>query len=218
MPFYGCSELVVNGETFLNVLHHGKVFTTISENDGTLQKINEGLNLKERIRRGKDPTPSMLNIDSQSVKVVLFVSQDKGIDDNKRVNGRKCHIVTYTLGLVWFVVVHAANLTDGSMVNKVVEPLSGYLHRLKKILADVAYEKNFRDWVYENILGIELELSSKPPATRGFVPIKWRWVVEQIFGRFNYFRRLDKDHEKSVGSSEAWVLWQNCQTILYRLE
>lgn len=186
--------------------------------DGTLQKINEGLNRKERIRQGKEATPSMLNIDSQSVKAGPFVGHDKGIDGNKRVNGRKRHIVTDTLGLVWFVVVHAANLTDGSMANKVVEPLSGYLHRIKKILADAAYEKNFRDWVYENMLGVELQLSSKPPTTKGFVPIKWRWVVEQTFGRFNYFRRLDKDHEKTVESSEAWVLWQNCQTILYRLE
>ena len=28
-------------------------------------------------------------------------------------------------GLIWFVVVHAANLTDSSMADKVVEPLQG---------------------------------------------------------------------------------------------
>jgi len=133
------------------------------------------------------------------------------------VNGRKRHVVTDTLGLVWFVVVHAANLPDDSMANKVIEPLLGYLHRLEKILADGAYQKNFRKWVEENILGVELELSSKPPSTKGFVPIKWRWVVEQTFGRFNFYRRLDKDHEKTVDSSEAWILWQNAQTILFRL-
>ena len=74
------------------------------------------------------------------------------------------------------------------------------------------------DWVYENLLGVEVELSSKPPSAKGFVPVKWRWVTEQTFGRFKDFRRLDKDHEKTTESSEAWVLWQNCQTILYRLE
>ena len=89
------------------------------------------------------------------------------------------------------VVVHAANLTDGQMADKVVEPLIGYLHRMRKILADAAYEKGFRDWIYDNLLGIEVELSSKPPSTKGFVPVKWRWVTEQTFGRFNFFRRLD---------------------------
>lgn len=187
------------------------------KNDGTLQQLNEGLNQKERIRQGKEPTPSMVSIDTQSIKAAPFISQDKGIDGNKRINGRKRHIITDTLGLVWGVVVHAANLHDGATASQVVEPLVGYLHRLKKILADAAYEKVFRDWVYENLLGIELELSSKPPSSKGFIPIKWRWVTEQTFGRFNFFRRLDKDHEKSVQSSEAWVLWHNCQTIIHRL-
>lgn len=185
--------------------------------DGTLQCLNDELNQKERERQGKAGTPSMLSIDSQSVKTGPFISQDKGIDGNKRINGRKRHVVTDTLGLVWFVVVHAANLTDGSTADRVIEPLVGYLHRLKKILADAAYQKVFRAWVEEHLLGIELELSSRPPSTKGFIPVKWRWVTEQTFGRFNFFRRLDKDHEKTVQSAEAWMLWQNCQTILFRL-
>lgn len=110
------------------------------KSDGTLQRLNEGLNQKERLRQGKEPTPSMISIDSQSIKVAPFIHQDKGIDGNKRINGRKRHIITDTLGLVWGVVVHAANFHDGAMANQVVEPLIGYLYRLKKILADAAYE------------------------------------------------------------------------------
>ena len=185
--------------------------------DGTLQKMNEGLNRKERKRQGKDSTPSMLSIDSQSVKLGPFINESRGIDGNKRINGRKRHVVTDTLGLVWGVVVHAANLPDGSMANQVIEPLIGYLDTMKKILADAAYKIEFMDWVAENVLGVEVEISSKPPSVKGFVPVKWRWVTEQTFGRFNFFRRLDKDHERTVQSSEAWVLWHNCQTILYRL-
>ena len=57
------------------------------KNDGTLQKLNKGLNCKECVRRGKEPTAIMLSIDSQSVKAGPFVSQNIGIDGNKRVNG-----------------------------------------------------------------------------------------------------------------------------------
>lgn len=185
--------------------------------DETLMKMNEGLNRKERERRGKEATPSLLSIDSQSIKSGPFTSEDKGIDGNKKINGRKRHIITDTLGLIWGVVVHAANLTDGGTAHRVVEPLQGYLSRMEKILADAAYKTTFMDWVTENLLGVELEISSKPPSTKGFVPVKWRWVTEQTFGRFNFFRRLDKDHEKTANSSEAWVLWQNCQTIIFRL-
>ncbi len=109
-------------------------------------------------------------------------------------------------------------LTDGQTANQVIEPLIGYVFRLRTILADAAYEKVFRDWVETNLLGVNLELSSKPPSAMGFVPVKWRWVTEQTFGRFNYYRRLDKDHEKTVESWAAWVLWQNSQTILLRFD
>lgn len=119
-------------------------------------------------------------------------------------------VVTGTLGLVWGVVVHAANQAHGATAERVVAPLRGYLHRMKKILADAAYEKVFVDWVRENLLGLELEITAKPPDSKGFVPVKWRWVSERAFGLFNFFRRLDKDHEKTTHSAEAWVLWHNC--------
>ncbi len=182
--------------------------------DGTLEKLNWQLNIRERKRRKKEDSPSLLCIDSQSIKVAPFVRQQTGIDGNKKVNGRKRHLVTDTLGLVWGVVVHAANQADGATAERVVAPLRGYLHRLEKILADAAYEKVLVDWVTENLRGVELEITSKPPDSEGFVPVKWRWVSERAFGLFNFFRRLDKDHEKTTHSAEAWVLWHNCQLIL----
>lgn len=187
------------------------------QTDGTLEKLNWHLNRLERKRQGKAATPSILCIDSQSVKVAPFVSQQTGVDGNKKVKGRKRHVITDTLGLVWGVVVHAAHLADGATASRVVDPLRGYLHRMKKILADAAYEQVFLAWVVANMIGVELEIASKPPASAGFVPIKWRWVGERTFGAFNFFRRLDKDHEKTTKSAEAWVLWLNCQLILNRM-
>jgi len=137
--------------------------------------------------------PSLLSIDSQSVKVAPFVGQATGVDGNKKLNGRKRHVITDTLGLIWGVVVHAANLADGTMAQRVVDPLLGYLDRMKKILADEAYEKVLREWVTSNLMGVELEISANPPHTQGFVPVQWRWVSERSFGMFNFFRRLDKD-------------------------
>ncbi|WP_336719240.1 transposase, partial [Chryseobacterium mucoviscidosis] len=84
-------------------------------------------------------------------------SKDKGIDGNKKINGRKRHIITDTLGLVWGVVVSPANYTDGSIGQAVLQPLLGYLDRLEKILGDQAYRIGFLDWVQENIIGLEVE-------------------------------------------------------------
>jgi hypothetical protein len=79
----------------------------------------------------------------------------------------------------------------------------GYTHRTKKILANKAYRKVFMDWGYENLLAVEMEVSSRPPTSYGFVPIKWRWVTKRTFGTFNFFRRLDKDHEKTTQSADC---------------
>lgn len=184
------------------------------EGDGTLARLNFGLNMMERERQGKSATPSMLSIDGQSVKAGPLTSLAKGIDGNKKINGRKRHVVTDTLGLVWGVVVGPANEADGAVGQRVVKPLLGYLHRLKKVLADQAYTKIFSQWAQDTIIGLEVGISSRPPTEKGFVPVKWRWVTERTFGTFNFFRRLAKDYEKTPESQESWVLWQNCQIIL----
>ncbi len=185
--------------------------------DGTLCGLNSKLNMFERKRKGKQASPSQLSIDSQSVKSGPFTREDKGVDGNKRIKGRKRHVITDTLGLVWGVVVGAANEAEGVVAQRVVEPLLGYLDRMKKILGDHAYSKTFTQWVVHNVMGLEVGISSTPPSTKGFVPLPWRWVTERTFGTFNFFRRLDKDHERTIDSQESWRLWQNCQIILSRI-
>ncbi len=132
-----------------------------------MEGFNSELNKRERKRQGKQETPSLLCIDSKSIKSVPFVNQDKEIDGNKLINGRKRHIIVDTLGLVWGVVVHAADIHDGVKAYLLVEHCLGYLERMKKILVDDAYKKVFLDWVNDNITGLEVELASKPPTQRG---------------------------------------------------
>lgn len=142
--------------------------------DGTLNGLNAMLNMYERRHFSKESTPSLLSIDSQSVKGSPFTGKDKGIDGNKKINGRKCHIITDTLGLIWGVVVGAANQADGVVAKHVIEPLLGYLHRMEKILGDQAYCIFFKEWAHNNIIGLEVQLSSSFPSAKGFVPLKWR--------------------------------------------
>ena len=170
----------------------------------------------ERKRQGKAETPSLLYVDSQSVNVSAFISEDKGIDGNKLVNGRKRHIIVDTLGLIWGVVVHAADIHDGTKAHLLVEYCLGYLYRMQKILVDDAHKKVFYDWVYDNVVGLAVEFASRPPSAKVFVPVKWRWVNERTFGWLNFFRRHSKAYEKTTNSAEAWILLTNCQIILNR--
>ena len=62
--------------------------------DGTLERLNSELNKIERRRQGKKETPSLLCIDSQSVKLAPFMNRERGTDGNKKVNaGRPLRFV-----------------------------------------------------------------------------------------------------------------------------
>lgn len=194
------------------VYHHFRKW----KNDGRFEKMNRLLNEEERLRVEKETTPSMVSVDSQSIKIAPLISGDKGIDGGKKINGRKRHIITDTMGLVWGVLVTAANLHDGKQGIVLFGQIKDSLNRLKKVLADGSYKGSFEDFVKE-VSQATVEISSRPPSQKGFVPIKFRWTVERSFGWFNFFRRLSKDYERTVESSVAWIFLANSKIILNRI-
>lgn len=184
--------------------------------NGIWQFLNDRLVELERFCHDKELSASLVCGDSQSVKAAPFINQDRGVDGNKKVNGRKRHILVDTLGLILGVVVSAANVADGKAGIVLLKRCSGQFSRLQKILVDGVYGGVFADYA-RGELGVKVEISSRPPTKKGFVPIKKRWVNERTFGWFNFFRRLDKDHEKTTKSSESMILLANIQVILGRI-
>lgn len=61
-----------------------------------------------RKSKGKQESPSLGLTDNQSVKKES-VTKEKGIDDNKRIQGRKRFVVTDTLDLILAISVCPAN-------------------------------------------------------------------------------------------------------------
>ena len=55
-------------------------------------------------------TPSLLAIDSQSVKFIRFVREETRIDGGKKINGRKRTILVDKLGLSLAIKVTDANI------------------------------------------------------------------------------------------------------------
>jgi putative transposase len=185
--------------------------------DGSLDAMNEWLNRCEREQAGRQSTPSLMAADSQSTKLGPFIEKSRGLDGNKKVNGRKRQILVDTLGLVWAVFVHAANISDTKGGVGLIDNLEASLPRLEKILIDHAYQGTFEEYARQR-LQVVVEVAAKPESTKGFIPVAKRWVVERTFAWLNFYRRLSKDYEQNPENSAAWILWANSFTILKRFD
>ncbi len=172
--------------------------------------------VNERKRQGKQDTPSLLAIDSQSIKKVQFTNEETGIDGGKNVNGRKRTILVDTLGLPWSIKVTAANISDNQAGILAVDLLNGKVPRLEKITADMGYKTTFKEHIESNYKWA-VEVMQKPESTIGFVPQKNRWQVERSFGWLNFRRRLFRDVEKTVFSSEAMLQIAFISLVINRL-
>jgi putative transposase len=176
------------------------------QKDGTWQKIVDALRGLIRKAKGREETPSAAAVDTQSVKT-SEMGGPSGYDGNKKIAGRKRHIVVDTLGLLMVVVVTTANLDDGTHAPKVLSKLTQEKYpRLEVIFADHKYKNRALDkWLARTKAKYRIEIKMKPEDKPGFVPVRLRWVVERTHAWLGRCRRLTRDHEYNISSSETWV-------------
>jgi len=171
---------------------------------GTFEEMNEILRNMLRKQKGKNLSPIVGLIDSPSVKTTRVGGESRGYDGNKKIKGRKRHIITDTNGWLLSVAIHAANEHDSQTGFEVMDTLKYRFQRMQKIYADGGYRGELGDEV-KNQLGWDLEIILRSDKDAGFKQLPKRWIIERTFSWFENFRRLAKDYEYTVSSSVAMV-------------
>ena len=162
----------------------------------------------------------------------------------KKVEGRKRHLLVDTEGLVLKVRVHSAKVPDQDGIRLLLGPVRDRLARLSHLWVDAGYRGRGRRWA-EEVLGLSVELVRKSPKPvpekvakawaeewakegkevdwqrlmppGGFRVLPRRWVVERTFAWISHNRRMSKDYERLCATGEAFVYAAMTRLMVRRL-
>jgi transposase len=138
------------------------------------------------------------------------------------VKGRKRHILVDVMGNVLWCYVSAANVADCKAAVVVITALLELYGRVAKVLADQAYRGELEKQV-KAAYNCQVEISQRPMAIegeekgRGFIPEKFRWVVERTFSWLENARALCRDYERLPENHEGMIYVVNIRLMLRRL-
>ena len=167
--------------------------------DGTWQKLHDTLYVNCRELEGKEPQPTLAIIDSQSVKSGFEAHECTGFDAGKKINGRKRHLATDSIGLMLKVEVHSAAIQDRDGVALVFKRLMQRFPFIEKFLADGGYQGPRVAQTAPR--PVEIIKRSDP----GFVVLPKRWVIERTFEWLTLNRRLARDVERFTQTAKTLI-------------
>ncbi len=137
------------------------------------------------------------------------------------MKGRKRHLLVDTQGFVLKVVVSAANVQDRDGARLLAHALRFYgpqFPRLSLVWADAAYGGQLVEDLREQMgWTVEVVKRSDTQPRSAFAVQPHRWIVERTFSWLGGCRRLSKDYEYQVESSEALIYTAMSHLMLRRL-
>lgn len=184
--------------------------------DGTDQTIHDLLRCQTREKAGRTEDPSAVVLDTQSIRAANHVpAATTGKDAAKRVPGRKRGLAVDALGLIIAVVVTAAGVTDNAIGIRLLDKVVEHTPTVTRAWVDAGFKQDMA--LHGAVLGVDVEIVKRSDTKPGFVPVKKRWIVEQVNGTLMLHRRLVREYESRPESSVSRTLWASMANMVRRL-
>jgi len=188
--------------------------------DGTLARIHHALYVEARTLAGREASPTLAIIDSQSVKGAEKGGariDPVGYDGGKKIKGKKRHAAVDTVGLMLGITVTPANVQDRDGCIPMLKEVRRNFPFLEGVIADGAYQGVETAAAVRRAAGAPLEIVKRLATTKGFKVLPKRWIVERTFGWLNRCRRLAKDFENLARSHLAFIQLAMISLMLRRI-
>lgn len=107
------------------------------------QRLTDFVNQADRVAAGRHATPSLVCLDSQSMRLAPHIFEHRGLDAGKRITGSKRQIINDVQGRILAYRVHAANGHDGAEAVALLPARPGWGQRLVTVVTDKSYRGRF---------------------------------------------------------------------------
>lgn len=153
-------------------------------------------------------------MDAQSVKNT-DTARHKGYDAGKKVSGIKRHIAVDTQGLPHAIAVTTADVNDRNGALLMFLLNDDKLSKVRNVLVDGGYTgERFEELTWQ-ILGAEVQVVKRNELHK-FVVLPKRWIVERSFAWLEKCRRLWKNCERKLHTSEQFIVLGFLSLLLKR--
>jgi transposase len=181
---------------------------------GVWTQLQWELHKRARLAAGRAACPTVVIMDGQSVKTTER-GGSRGFDGHKRIKGRKRHILVDTLGLPITSRVEPANVSDRKAGYRLLGDLRFAFPTIRTVIADAGHESRKLARQLKRRDGYELRIVKRKQ--RAFKIAGLTWIVERSFAWLGRYRRLSKDYEFRVQTSEAMIDIAATRLILNRI-
>lgn len=163
---------------------------------GCFENAAHDLRILSRVQQNRKGEPTAVIIDSRTLQSTPESGSRAGFDGAKKRKGTKVHIAVDTLGHLLAVLTSPANEQDRAQVKDLcleVQEATGAT--VEVAFVDQGYTgQDTARHAAEG--GVELIVVKRQEATKGFILLPRRWVVERSFAWLSRFRRLGRDLER----------------------